>query len=397
MGMKNYEQPEQTEMQRRKGLKPYQGGLLHKNKGWVKGCDMNSPTLFGSELEMPRELKEWPPNTRAQHGDGDHVFEYESEVITNVPDLATYTKEGLLELYRSGGSIHSYYPRTESMACACDRCAENGGVDWDNVESYLRQSVSNHIHISPHDFRTFNNLFWLTQAFQVFFKNSPYMVGDKVHLSRRLEGRGTEWCENVLPSEDEYYEGIWGRKQYGLTPNEIGTLEYRRNDLSKSPQTVIFLTQLSLIARFVPDFFDSFALDEEIDGDVRTLDEYKDNTYARMMALAQYLQDKYVTNEWFYNYYTGNYERFTTLVKNMAEIEIDLFDSFKDMAAKKRNPYYHWTKKLVPLLAREIPKAIKGDEHSENMCTIDNIITPEYMAKKRGQVIRQIGGVRCVE
>jgi len=348
----------QTAAQKQTGYRPTDRGLVGPGGERVrKATDMNEQEIFGSEMELPVPLRKVPSIVDNNHGDGDMVYEYTSGKLKTGRELVNYTVELLKANVEAGGMIHSFYPRKHPPACPCPRCRIDTDVRDEVAQTHLHESVSNHLHASPFDFKTYTNLFWLTHEFHPLFKNSPYIYENgEVRLSLRHDLRD-RWSPKTFLAENAFLERLQGREHICMTPNEVGSIEFRRNDLSKSPMTPAFFFYLYRIAKNVPGFLPKIVKSDYVverfggrmgvDGmECGSLTRYRKVAADQMREMAKNVDKAYnkaLSSHEFYCFYNGRHMSFTDLVNTMVDTELATFEKFsttKDLGYKR---YREWT------------------------------------------------------
>ncbi len=229
-------------------------------------------------------------------------------------------------------------------------------------------TISTHMHFAvksrnwqdEYGWDIYERLYELINMFQFFFKNSP----EGKHLSKRHEH--SEWCDLTKYEKGSFNFG--GRTNRALTPNPVGTLEFRFNDVPKSLNQLTMYYYLVYIASKkdidIPNMADLRVNSiEDIEKsksrmfsykDLESVKAYKSNYKTNVFNFAEHLGNQ-LKGVKFFNFNNRRHCKFETFIQDCFNHDYKLFKEFKGNQKD-------WSDNLKSRFIKNIPIEIIKEE-----------------------------------
>lgn len=314
---------------------------LHKLKGFKFGLEMENYCQWGTRLNSADGY-----NFHTEHDD---VQEIKTGICKNYNGILSFTKFITNEFGDHDDFYLHSYPETKRGTASC------------------------HIHVSPESYELYLKLYKLINVHQFFFKNSPVTWRNQETFSRRHSVK-QDWCRFQTASEEDYNHTIrHDRYTHALTPNSLGTLEMRYNDVPKSFNQLALFYYLIFSAKNlnfshlldlpfinVKGFNDldsvtvlkqkliPFSIHEP--NDKLYLESYEDV----LDFTSKLIESSYPKKTLFYDFYKGDYVTFGKFIRNTYKTDLKLFHTYFDDKLKAKD----WTTILLENFKRRIPKEL---------------------------------------
>jgi len=314
---------------------------LHKLKGFKFGLEFENYCSWSSRISCTDGYN--------FHNEHDDVQEIKTGICNNYNGILSFTKFIVNKFSDHNNFYLHSYPSSKRGTASC------------------------HLHVSPESYELYLKLYKLINIYQFFFKNSPAVWREPV-FSQRHSSMQEEWCRFKTASEEDYnYEKEHSRFTHALTPNSLGTLEMRYNDVPKSLNQLALFYYLIFSAKNLnfAHLLDIPFIDvnnfSDLDS-VKVLQQklvpfsiYEPNdrlyleSYGDVLDFtSKLLESNYPTKTLFYDFYKRDYVTFTDFIKNTYKTDLKLFDKYFDDNLKEKA----WTKMLLENFRRRIPREL---------------------------------------